>query len=96
MSLDQQPPEVSDCLALRERCEVWAFRLQRGRRHRIGNFFLDVLRFKRHHRREGWKFSAIFLLADDTVVYKTWRGTPQTLTERLDVRPLGRLQNFFR
>ena len=46
--LDEQPPEISGCLALRERCEVWDFQLERSRRHRIGNVLLDLLRFKRH------------------------------------------------
>ena len=95
MTLDQQPPAIGRCLELRERCEVWDFQLERRQRHRLGNLFLDLLRFKRHSYHEGWRMRAIFLLVDGTVVYKTWSGTPSVRTHKLDVRPLGLAQHPF-
>jgi hypothetical protein len=94
LAWDLLDPGVRRCLDARHRCEVWAFELQRMRRRRVGNVVLDLLRFRRERHRTGFAFSGEILLVDEVVVYVQRRGTPRIEETKLEVRPLGPLQEL--
>ena len=61
---------------------------------RYGNFFLDVLNFRRKSRESGWRFRALFIVVEDIVVYKLWGGSP-VIDELSETKnPLGPLQDL--
>jgi hypothetical protein len=61
---------------------------------REGNFLLDFLNFKRNKVTTGWKFSALIVVIDDTVVYKQWDGQPKIEMTDARTNPLGPLQSM--
>ena len=87
-------PGVLACLDARNACQGLAFTAERMLRARTGGFLADFTNFKRRTETTGWRFSALILLVNDVVVYRTWGGQPKV--EELEVRtnPLGPLQEM--
>lgn len=74
---DLHPEAVTECFEARGRCQVWLLDVERLKRRRVGNWFVDALRFKRYRETEGFLFSGVLLILDEVAVYKLWAGIPK-------------------
>lgn len=92
--IQDQAPAVRHCFEEREHC--YGIQMNPSFQHskRIGNAFLDVFGFKRTTHVTGWSFKAMFVVLDDTVVYKLWSGEPSIDTTSQVKNPLGPLQSL--
>lgn len=86
------PPGILDCMNARERCIGYLIEPSRIDRKRQGSFLLDFLNFKRHTVTTGWKFGALIVTIDGTVVFTQWSGTPNIQETEDQKNPLGPLQ----
>lgn len=89
---EQLPLSVRSCLAKQERCMAYEAHPGTVKRKRVGNAFLDLLKFKRKTLETGWRFDALIVLDDGIVVYKIWSGLPIIDSEKTRNNPLGPLQ----
>lgn len=91
--LDGADAGIRDCLAAGPACEAYAIRFSRVRHERVGNFAADLLSFRRLTHVQGWRFEAIVLVRNGTVLFRNQGGLPRI--ERFEDRrqPLGPLQN---
>lgn len=91
--LDGADGGIRDCLAAGAACEAYLFRFSRVRHERVGNFAADVFNFRRVTHVQGWRFEALLLVRDGTVLFRNQGGQPNI--ERLEERrqPLGPLQD---
>ena len=80
------------CLSAKNNCQAYEFTSQEIHSERYGNFWLDFFNFKRRTMDKGWRFKALFVIVDDTVVEKLWSGDPNVLLDREAKNPLGLLQ----
>lgn len=83
---------VRQCLTSAKRCGGYAVNVRRTRRERIGNFWLDLLNFKRDIEITGWSFTALILMVDDQVVHTLYGGQPNIHESEVTRNPLGPLQ----
>ena len=90
---DDLPPSVRTCLAAREACLAYEATPSVNISKRVGNVFLDLLRFKRERIETGWNFKALIVIDHDIVVYKIWSGVPLIDQEVTRKNPLGPLQD---
>lgn len=88
------PMPVSECLNIFKRCQAYVVNLDYEYEKRLGNALLDVTGFKKEISKEGWAFQAVFIIHDDTVVYKLWSGEPKRKAYIEEIRPLGPLQGL--
>ncbi|GAB4387291.1 MAG: hypothetical protein Kow0025_00030 [Thermodesulfovibrionales bacterium] len=97
-SLGSRPIEemdrgIRDCIRAEADCHAYEFEPKNIRKKRYGNFWLDFFNFRRKINETGWKFKALIIVVDGTVVYKLWGGNP-LVNEDTDIRnPLGPLQD---
>lgn len=87
------PPSVRACLASRESCLAYEASPSVNTSKRVGNVFLDLLKFKRERIETGWNFNALIVIDHGIVVYKIWSGAPIINREDLRKNPLGPLQD---
>jgi len=85
---------IRDCLTSGKRCTGYSILVQRTRRERVGNFWLDSLNFKREIDTTGWHFSGLVILVDDVVVYTLYSGQPNIRNHEVTRNPLGPLQSW--
>lgn len=90
---DLHPPAVAECFEARDRCEVWLLDVERLKRRRVGNWFVDTMRFRRNRETEGFLFSGVLLLLDDVAVFKLWAGIPSIQVRGQENNPLGPFNN---
>ena len=88
-------PGVVHCIDARDACRGWEISVSHVDKKRNGNFWSDVFNFSRHTQTTGWRFNALILMVDDTVVYRTWGGQPTIHTDDEQNNPLGPLQAIF-
>jgi hypothetical protein len=91
-TVDLHGEGLRTCAQSGERCEGWVVDVERDRRRRTGNWFLDVLRFKRVKDQRGFDFTGVMLVLDDVVVHKIWSGSRKRM-QTTEVQPLGLLQS---
>lgn len=91
-SVDDQPPGIRDCIRAESRCIGYALEESQIKRKRVGNFFLDFLNFDRETLISGWRFNALVVIVDGTVVYKQWSGQPMVKQVERNRNPLGPFQ----
>ena len=91
-SIEDQPQGIRDCIRAADRCVGYTLEQSQIKRKRVGNFFLDFLNFDRETRISGWRFSALIVVVDATVVYKQWSGQPLVRQIDRNRNPLGPLQ----
>lgn len=87
-------PGIVQCLEARDTChglDVTASHLASTRQ---GNFFADFFNFVRRTQVTGWRFNAVVLLVNDTVVYRNWGGQPSIDETDVKRNPLGPLQDI--
>ena len=87
-------PGVLACLEARDACRGWEITGARVLRARTGSLFLDFTNFSRHTQTTGWRFNALILLVNDTVVYRSWGGQPSLNEFEVNTNPLGPLQEM--
>lgn len=95
LPIAQLDPGVRDCIGSGPRCRAYVFQLGHVSRVRTGPFWLDFLNFRRVTHTSGWRFEAIVLVRDESLVlFRNHSGEPRI--EKTDVRrnPLGPLQSF--
>ena len=88
------PKGIVECMRVQEACVGYLMEPSQIEHKRVGNFFLDFLNFKRNTLTTGWKFSALIVVINDTVVYKQWNGQPRLESTELRSNPLGPLQSM--
>ena len=87
------PPSVRACVAAREACLAYEASPSVYKSQRVGNVFLDLLKFKRDRIETGWSFNALIIIDHNMVVYKIWSGVPIIDEEEIRDNPLGPLQD---
>jgi hypothetical protein len=83
---------VRECIAAKTACKGYEIDHRVIKRSRYGNFFADLLNFKRKVDIVGWRFKAVLLLKDDVVVYKLTGGQPSIREHEENLNPLGPFQ----
>lgn len=81
------------CIRAKTGCLAYDFEPKSIKSKRYGNFWLDLLNFKRKTMETGWQFNALVVLVNDTVVYKLWGGNPAFYGKTEATNPLGPLQD---
>ncbi len=89
--LDQS---LQNCIRAQTACIGYLAMPGHINKERVGNVFLDVFDFKRTEVLTGWSAEALFVIHDNTVVYKLWSGKPVISETRQSIKPLGPIQNL--
>lgn len=87
-------PGVVTCLEARDACsglEILGTKIDRLRK---GSFWADFFNFQRRTETTGWRFTALVLFVNDTVVYRSWSGQPRVNEVELTRNPLGPFQDI--
>ena len=91
--IEELDPGLQGCLRARDQCRAYVFEPKRTYTKRIGNFWLDVLSFRRKTHETGWRFKALIVFVNHHVAYKLSSGEPQVNNFEEQVNPLGPLQS---
>ncbi len=83
---------VRECLRAATHCQGYEVDHRVLRRNRYGNFWADILNFRRKTDIVGWRFNAVVLITDSVVVYKLTGGQPAIHEHEQSSNPLGPLQ----
>jgi len=90
---DDLAPGIKSCIDAKENCSAYEIKIRSIANKRYGSVFLDLLNFKRRTNQTGWKFDALIVMVNGTVVHKLWGGTPIIDEYREVKNPLGPLQD---
>jgi len=85
---------VQECVMAKTVCRGLEINQRLVKKHRNGNFWLDVFGFKRETHTEGFRFNALVLLKDNIVVYKLTGGQPVIQESEHTQNPLGPVQSI--
>ncbi len=87
-------PGIVMCLEARDACNGLEIVASKIAKTRTGGFFADFINYRQRTETTGWRFNALILYVNDTVVYRSWAGQPRV--DELDVttRPLGPFQDI--
>jgi hypothetical protein len=85
---------IRDCLKAGKSCNAYLINAKRTNRDRVGNFWLDALRFRREVDVTGWTFNALVIFVDDLAVYAVYGGQPTIHELEVERNPLGPLQGW--
>jgi hypothetical protein len=85
---------IRDCLKAGKACNAYLINVKRTDRNRVGNFWLDALRFRREVDVTGWSFNALVIFVNDLAVYAVYGGQPVIHEVELERNPLGPLQGW--
>ena len=85
---------IRDCMKAGRACNAYQINVKRVDRNRIGNFWLDALRFRRETDVSGWTFNALIIFVDDLAVYAVYGGQPTLRETEVERNPLGPLQGW--
>lgn len=91
---EEVDPGIRDCLRAGKNCTAYAIARRQVQRKRQGNFWLDILNFRRDTDVEGWSFNALIVMVDDMVVYTLYGGQPRIHEHEATRNPLGPLQGW--
>jgi hypothetical protein len=87
-------PGVQECLKARDLCQGYEVKPEMLNSKRYGNVFLDLFNFRRKKITRGWRFNALIVLKNGSVVHKVWGGEPNVSEFEDKKNPLGPLQNI--
>ena len=87
-------PGIIYCLESRDACHGLEIIGNKIARERKGSFWADFLNFQRRTETTGWRFTALILLVNDLVVYRSWSGQPKVNEVEVTRNPLGPLQDI--
>jgi hypothetical protein len=85
---------VLECVSAKVLCRGFEVEQKAVKRHRNGNFWLDVLGFRKETHIAGWRFTGLVLLKGDVVVYKLTGGQPAIQEQQNSATPLGPVQSL--
>ena len=85
---------VQECVAAKTVCRGFEVNQRLVSKQRQGNFFLDVLGFRKETQTQGWRFNGLVLLKDGVVVYKLTGGQPVIHEQEHNQNPLGPVQSI--
>ncbi len=86
---------IQECINAKNRCQAYQIVPGDKKKKREGNFWLDVLRFKRQTKESGWEFKGLIIVIDNVVVYKEpLSGKPQVEEVSIEKKPLGPFQEL--
>lgn len=88
----QLDPGLQACLNARASCRAYVFEPKRTYTRRVGNFWLDILNFRRKSHETGWRFKALIVFVNHHVAYKLASGEPKVDQVQDQVNPLGPFQ----
>ena len=88
------PGQIRQCLEMLDSCYSINLEVGGSKSRRVGNFLLDMTSFRRQTVASSWRFEATFIISNQKVVYKVWRGFPKKEVYSDKVKPLGPLQNI--
>ncbi len=84
---------INDCIIAKAECRGYLINEKKLKSKRYGNFWSDLLNFKRKTDITGWMFEGVILIKNGVVVYKLSSGTPSVHEKLESNRPLGPLQS---
>jgi hypothetical protein len=87
-------PGVITCVEARGACHGIELKMAKIDKVRTGNFLKDITNFSRRTETTGWRFNAVILYVDQTVVYRAWGGQPSVNELEVTNNPLGPLQDI--
>ncbi|WP_143474049.1 hypothetical protein [Limnohabitans sp. B9-3] len=87
-------PGILMCINARDACHGWEVSISKISKARTGGFLADFTNFRRRSETTGWRFNALILLVDETVVYRSWGGQPEVREVDVQHNPLGPLQDI--
>jgi hypothetical protein len=86
---------IQKCIESKDQCVAYRIEPSLLESKRIGNFWLDLLSFKRDTVSTGWEFRGLITIVDNVVTYKDPAGgRPSISTEDIQKKPLGPLQDI--
>lgn len=91
--IQELDPGLQACLRARSDCRAYVFEPNRINSVRNGNFWLDILSFRRKTQETGWRFKALIVFVNSHVAYKLSSGEPKIDQMRDQKNPLGPLQD---
>ena len=95
ISIETLDPGIQKCIESRDRCTAYRIEPSIVDSKRIGNFWLDLLTFKRNTVATGWEFRGLITIVDGVVTYRDPAGgRPLISTEEIQKRPLVPLQDI--
>lgn len=86
-------PGIKECILAKSNCKGYELNKKVIKRKRYGNFWADLLNFKRKTDIIGWSFNGIVLINDGIVVYKLSSGQPAIHEKVEKNNPLGPMQS---
>lgn len=91
---DEVDRGITHCIGAGKRCTAYAIAVRKVTRHRVGNFWLDSLNFRRNTVTSGWSVDALLVFVDDALVYELVGGQPTIAELEQSRNPLGPLQSW--
>ena len=85
---------VQECVAAKTVCRGFEVNQRLVSKQRQGNFFLDVLGFRKETQIQGWRFNGLVLVKDGVVIYKLTGGQPVIHESEEASNPLGPVQSI--
>jgi hypothetical protein len=85
-------PGVRQCIDIQMACRGYLFRFEREDRRREGNFFLDFFNVSRTTNLTGWRFEALIVVSNDTVLFRNYSGQARIERVERQTNPLGPFQ----
>lgn len=85
---------LRDCVTEKVHCHAYKVEAKFVKRERTGNFWLDILNFKRVTDISGWDFSMVVVINKDVVAHKLWSGQPLIDEHEKNINPLGPIQSL--
>jgi len=86
------PKGIVDCMQAGVACLGYFMEPSKIEHQRVGNIVFDLLNFRRDTLSTGWKFAALIVVVNGTVVYKQWSGQPSIRATTRRTNPLGPFQ----
>ena len=83
---------IRQCIDIQMACRGYVFRFDREDRQREGNFWLDFFNISRTTHLSGWRFEALIVVSDDTVLFRNYSGQARTEKIENQTNPLGPFQ----
>lgn len=94
VSPEQSDIGIRDCLVAEQACKAYVLRFSRIERKRSGGFLADFFNFHRVTRTQGWRFEAVVLVRNGTVLFRNQGGQPRIESVDDRANPLGPLQSI--
>lgn len=80
------------CIDIQLACRGYVFRFERENRQREGNFWMDFFNVRRTTHLTGWRFEALIVVSNDTVLFRNYSGLARIERVEQQTNPLGPFQ----